>query len=340
MTAPSADDHERESGGVGSQVADAELMAPLRELVRGGRLAEPAPARAIAWMIAAPVTWVGAYLVAEAAGSPLVWVLAWAVQAPLILSAVAGQHEAIHRNLFRQRWANHVAGQFWGSMLLFPYGVYRAGHLQHHAATHAPGDSEPLDLYSGLVQYLVLAPISGLLFLGLNWWHALSTLVGRPPDYLRNRSQARITRVSALVSLVEVAAVVVATVRWPGVMVTGFFVPALFGLVLVMLVTLPEHYLCNLGPASVAVTTRTTISNPVMRFFFWGTNFHAAHHLVAGVPSQRLSEVHEAIEPRLAHVERGYLRWHWGLMRMMASGRHPDAHPPAPDDPTADLVLE
>ena len=73
---------------------------------------------------------------AAAIGHWIGWVIAWTIQSMFVLTAIAGQHEAIHGNLFKARWANHVAGQFWAAILLFPYGLYRASHLQHHVATH------------------------------------------------------------------------------------------------------------------------------------------------------------------------------------------------------------
>ncbi|MFT7648993.1 MAG: fatty acid desaturase [Candidatus Poriferisodalaceae bacterium] len=296
-----------------------EARERVRQVVAERGLAEQSPARSFAWLVGAPAGWFGAYFAANAIGHWATWVAAWTFQGLLTLSAVAGQHEAIHRNLFRSRWANHVAGQIWGTFVLFPYGLYRTGHLQHHVATHREGDTEPLELYTGLRQYLLLTPLSGPMFLVMNFWAALKTMVGRPPTHIRTPQQRRIANMSTALLLGTLTSVALLLRHDPGILVRAWLAPFVIGSLIVATVTLPEHYLCRLGDGTAFETTRTIVSNPVIRFFFWGTNFHTAHHLVAGVPAHKLRVLHNDLAGTYDHVESGYIKWHLRLACQLAT---------------------
>ncbi len=295
----------------------------LRGEVRSLGLGGPSPTRSVLWCIGVPSAWVVAYVAANGIGHPLGWLAAWSLQALLTLSAAAGMHDATHRNLFASSWANHVAGQLWGSMLLAPYGIYRAAHLQHHVATHEDGDSEPLDFFRGVAEYVLMGVGAAVLYLGANWAWALRTAVGRPPAFVRTSQQRRIALVSSALAAVVLGLAVAATIAAPRAMLLGYFVPFALGALVLAMVLLPEHYLCPLGPASALDTTRTTVSNRLVRFFFWNTNFHTAHHLFANVPAHRLGPVNDLVLDEVRHVESGYLRWHRELFRLLATRQHP-----------------
>jgi fatty acid desaturase len=151
------------------------------------------------------------------------------------------------------------------------------------------------------------------------------TRVGKPPAHLRTRRQLRIANISTVISMLILASIVAFGWFHPSIVTRAWLIPLRGGMFLTAMVTLPEHYLCQLGPGTALETTRTTVSNRLVRFFFWGTNFHTAHHLVGGIPSHRLAKVPAMMADQYGHMERGYLRWHTRRMWMLASGRHPTA---------------
>jgi len=278
--------------------------------VDGGRSTRRAIGLALIYTAAATVGWVVEH--------PLAWACVWMLQGLAFLGCVAGQHEAIHGLLYQRRGLNHAAGAVWGALLLFPYPAYRYGHLEHHRRTNMEGDTQPSPPFRNAWEYALFAPLSGALFVGAQWVAALRTLFGRPPTWLRGQRQRVEVRINTLLMLAALGFVAALTRAYPLAALRLYWAPLLVGgCVWVVLVTIPEHYGCDSGPASAFDTTRTTTSNAVLRWFFWGTNFHTAHHLHPNVPAPRLGELHDYIAPRCGHVERSYVRWHLHLLRSL-----------------------
>jgi fatty acid desaturase len=296
------------------------LPKDVAEYVRVNDLTAVNGARSTRRAIGVVAVYAGLAAAGWTVNQPWLWPLVWLLQGLSLLGCIAGQHEAIHGLLYRHRRLNHSAGAAFGAVLLFPYAVYRYGHLEHHRRTNSEGDTQPSPPFRNVVEYLVFTPLSGAMFVGLQWWAALRTLAGRPPDWLRASRQRLEVQVSTGLMLAAIAAVTAATIANPHAWLVLYWAPLLFGgCVWVVLVTIPEHYGCEAGPAPAFATTRTTISNPVMRWFFWGSNFHTAHHLHPNVPSPRLAELHEYIAPRCEYVESSYVRWHVRLLRTLVS---------------------
>jgi fatty acid desaturase len=61
----------------------------------------------------------------------------------------------------------------------------------------------------------------------------------------------------------------------------------------------------------------TIVSNPLVRFVFWNTNYHAAHHLTPGVPFHAIERVDALIAPDVAPRwrVRSYLAFHGARLR-------------------------
>jgi fatty acid desaturase len=55
------------------------------------------------------------------------------------------------------------------------------------------------------------------------------------------------------------------------------------------------------------LNTRTTISNPFMRWIAWNMPYHTEHHLYPGVPFHKLPRLHALVKHRLQTVSPGYL---------------------------------
>jgi len=81
---------------------------------------------------------IGNFVMYHAAPMPLlVHVLVGAVAIHLAFTI---WHEAVHRNVFRAAWANHVVGALGMFPYMTPYFMQKWIHLQHHARLNEPGD--------------------------------------------------------------------------------------------------------------------------------------------------------------------------------------------------------
>jgi fatty acid desaturase len=257
---------------------------------------------------------------------------AWIVMGWLLLGNGAIVHEAAHRHLFPSARANHIVGAIAGAAVLLPWGVYRPYHLSHHRYTVAIEDPEgpPLRFHSRL-EYPLLA-LGGLAFLIRLNGYGIATAAGRPPPWLRTRPQRRIAVTDTALSLIVLALVVALAIRNPGVLVSGWLIPWLIALlVIVPLVLVTEHYGATVGTVEAAENTRTVVSNRLVRWVYWNNNFHMEHHELPPVVFQALPKLDGASADRLpgAWVSPGYLAFHRGVWRSLPwrAGSGKDGHP-------------
>ena len=289
------------------------------DFVAEHNLAAPSARRTNSRTAVVVATYAGAAWVGFTLDSLPVWILAWLVQAFILNGAAAAMHEAVHGNLYRSKAANRVAGVLWANAVLMNFSLYRAYHLQHHAHTRSDGDPEPQEEFGAAWQYVLGMLLLGYLFIGGLWVTSLRAVLGTSPWYARTQARVRDIRVDGAVLLAFQAGVVIAAVLAPGIVLRLWLAPALIVLTGIAAVTaLPEHYLCARVP-DVFQSTRTTLSNPLFRYYFWNTNYHAGHHLYPGVPFHAAPRLHDRIADRIANIDRSYTSFHVGLLRTLRS---------------------
>ena len=91
-----------------------------------------------------------------------------------------------------------------------------------------------------------------------------------------------------------------------------WLLPVLVGQPFLRAYLLAEHTGCPSGEGT-AVGTRTTLTNPLMRFLAWNMPFHSEHHAHPQVPFHALPALHRrwADHPDRAQrgrLDRGYVR--------------------------------
>jgi fatty acid desaturase len=96
-----------------------------------------------------------------------------------------------------------------------------------------------------------------------------------------------------------------------------WFIPLLIGLPFLRLYLMCEHTLCPNSDDGFA-NTRTTISNPVVRFLMWNLPYHAEHHLFPNIAFHNLPEAHRYLRPHLKYVARGYIQAQSEIVRSLA----------------------
>ena len=100
----------------------------------------------------------------------------------------------------------------------------------------------------------------------------------------------------------------------PRTMLELYWGPLAFYLPMASAIALPEHYRCGDGPATLP-STRTTISNGLVRMLIWNSNYHVEHHLFPWVPSCNLPRAHRLVRGELRHCSSGYLAFHARVLR-------------------------
>lgn len=261
----------------------------------------------------------GGWLVLETRGTW--WMLPALLLQGILVNALFGAlHEAVHYGAFKTRWMNDVLAFFSGAAILNNAGFYRHYHYAHHRYTQDPA-RDP-ELISAVVprtwgQYLYR--ISAIPFLIVRARDLFVFPFGKrgSVDYIHEAAWPEVHRwgrwLLALYAVLIVGSIVIQTdtVLWV------WFIPLLIGLPFLRLYLLCEHTLCPESDDGFA-NTRTTLSNPVVRFLMWNLPYHAEHHLFPNIPFHHLPEAHTHLRPHLKYVARGYIQVQSEIIRSLA----------------------
>ena len=221
-------------------------------------------------------------------------------------------HEAAHRTPFASRWLNDWVGQLIGFLLLLPFGAFRLFHWDHHRYTQDP-EHDP-ELASGLPA--TRAAIVWTWLGGPNWISRTSTLInhgvlGRVREPWLARAKHRAVIREARLYLAGYALLLAISIYWQSTFLIWLWVlPVFCGYWILRPYLLCEHTgVPNNG--DIINRTRTTFTNPVIKFFAWNMPYHTEHHTYPAVPFHWLPELHALMANRLVNAEPGYLTA-WG----------------------------
>ena len=260
-------------------------------------------------------------LIFAASSSLLLLIPAMFVHGVVIVFLFAPMHECTHGTAFRRRRLNSVVGYICGFLLLRSSLYFKYRHADHHTYTQDPErDPDLVPMPGSRRSYLAEV-------LGASFWPKLVGALYRSsrgryneleqrflPESERGRVTFETRVLISLYALVTVASILTGT--WLLVL-TYWIIPRVLAEPLLRLVRLAEHTGMEEGPDPLT-NTRTTLTNPVIRFLYWNMPFHAAHHLAPSVPFHSLSNLHERLPEH--PVEYGYVRVHRGLLRDAAKG--------------------
>lgn len=239
------------------------------------------------------------------------WLLATVpLQGVILIFLFAPLHETIHGTAFATAWKNRWVGWFCGLLLMLPPSYFRAFHLTHHAHTQNPERDPEL-----------IAPKPGtwgqalLYHSGLPYWIAqirglLLAASGRlQGNFITSRSAPVIEREARIALAVYAMLALGSLLLWNGLLFWLWVLPALIGQPVLRAYLLAEHWDCPEVP-DMRANTRTTLTNPAVRFLAWNMPYHAEHHAYASVPFHALPDLHRLMAPELKVVSPGYLSVH------------------------------
>ncbi len=236
-------------------------------------------------------------------------------------------HECTHSTAFRTRWMNSAFATFCGLVLMRPALYFRYRHAAHHSYTQDPArDPDQVPMPDGLAGYL--GEVFGMEF----WPKMIGTLhrgvTGRfnerEKDFLPVSERSRIIwEARCMVAFyIALAAASVVFSFWPG-LLAFWIVPRLIAEPSLRLVRMAEHTGMEEN-ANWLANTRTTVSNPVVRFLYWQMQYHAEHHMAPSVPFYNLEALHHALpgkpEEREYVISKGYIRAHRDIVANLGNG--------------------
>jgi fatty acid desaturase len=261
----------------------------------------------------------GSVLIFETMGT---WWLALALvlQGVFINSLFGAMHESVHYGAFRLRRLNDVLAFFSGAAILNNAGFYRHYHLAHHRYTQDPA-RDPELITSGTPRSWgsYLLRVSSLPFLALRLRDIFLFPFGfrGDVDYIHPSAWTEVRRwgrlLLAFYGLLLVGSLALQTTF----LLWVWVIPLLIGLPLLRLYLVCEHTLCPNSDDGFS-NTRTTISNPIVRFLMWNLPYHAEHHLFPNIAFYRLPEAHQYLRPHLKFVARGYLQVNREIVKSFA----------------------
>lgn len=233
----------------------------------------------------------------------------------------AALHETVHRTVFRARLPNDAVARLVGLVHFLPADYFRRFHTAHHRFTQDPARDPELagPKPTSLAGYL--SYVSGFVYWRDRAAELLRHAAGRvTADFVPAFERRRIANEARahLAIYGAIAAVAVAS-GWSAPL---FFwvLPALLGQPFLRLYLLAEHTGCPECPDMLA-NSRTTRSNPLVRFLMWNMPYHVEHHGYPYVPFHALPALHSLLADRLRVTAPGYVAVHRAYLGALLAGR-------------------
>ncbi|MGB2926305.1 MAG: fatty acid desaturase [Limnothrix sp.] len=220
-------------------------------------------------------------------------------------------HECIHRTAFANNRLNDVVGWFAGLFSFYNSTFYRRYHKWHHRFTQIPDQDPELGdrLPTNVWEYLVVLS-------GVTWWWGkiqghLSIAAGQVEDYpfLSATAQKEVIRSTRLQLLVYAGAIAISFTVGKPLFLLYWVLPLAIGQPILRAILLAEHTGCSSDGHSLT-NTRTTLTNPFVRFLIWEMSFHCEHHLYASIPFHALGNAHDLVGQHFTNNTSGYLSFH------------------------------
>ena len=244
------------------------------------------------------------------AEDPWVLVPSLVVHGIVLIFLFCPLHESVHRTAFKTRWLNRVAGWLGGAVMILPPKFFSHFHFAHHRHTQIPGEDpellsrKPTD-WSSFVYVMS----------GMEYWRRailglLSRAAGNIDSTFTPEPQRPRVVLESRIFLAGYAAAIAWSI-WAGsdLILWLWVYPALIGQPFLRGYLLAEHWGCP-TVKDMWTNTRSTVSNPLVRWLAWNMPYHAEHHAHAGVPFHALPALSRRMEAARQVVSPGYLPFH------------------------------
>lgn len=249
------------------------------------------------------------------------WLLpALAVHGAVLVLLFCGLHETVHRTAFRSRRINDAVAATLGFLVLVPANHFRAFHMDHHRFTQIPGRDPELAIAKPTTIGAYVLVMLGIPFLRDQVRGIAARAAGRVADsFVAPHARPAIVREARIHAALYAAVAAAIAAGWTAPLLY-WAAPLLLGQPFLRLLLLAEHAGCPMR-ADMHVNTRTTFTNPFVRFVTWNMPCHIEHHLYPGVPFFALPRLRRATSEARGTTARGYARFHLDYVRALAAGR-------------------
>jgi fatty acid desaturase len=226
----------------------------------------------------------------------------------VLIFLFCGMHEATHFTPFRSRWLSRALGHFAGFLLVLPFEYFRLFHWDHHRFTHDPSRDPELTQPPPATLAGYLFHISGL----PNWRTRILTvtrhaLTGRAPQpWIPPAKSAAVVGEARAYLVGYLALLSVSVWLQTAVLLWLWILPAMAGQVFLRNYLLAEHTGCP-DSGDALSNTRTTYTNPVVRFFAWNMPYHVEHHACPSIPFHSLPAANAHFRDHITVADQGYL---------------------------------
>jgi fatty acid desaturase len=231
----------------------------------------------------------------------------------------APAHETMHQTAFASRRANAVVGWLTSCPSLLNWHFYTAFHLAHHRHTQIAGLDPELGIVPPASPRDYVLRVLGVPFWRLRIRVATDCLRGDLSEYpyVSVAAAPKIIRSGRAMLLLMVGGSLASAVLFGWATPLLYWIgPQLLGQPPLRGYLLAEHTGCTQDRNGLT-NTRTTLTCAPVRLLMWEMPYHAEHHLFPSIPFHRLADAHALIRSKLRHVQPGYVRWNWGLMRSL-----------------------
>lgn len=255
----------------------------------------------------------GGLVLLEAPFQPLLILL----QGILIVFLFTALHETIHKTAFRSAGLNNAVARICGFFLVLPPDWFRYFHFAHHRHTNDPARDPELagpkpDGPGAYLWYL-----SGLPLWASHLRKLFVTAAGRNRDtFVPPKGAVKIRREARIFLALYAAIIGLSVILQSDAAIRVWLLPALVGQPFLRAYLLAEHTRCP-QVSDMLENSRTTFTGFLVRFLAWNMPYHAEHHAFPAVPFHRLAAFHALARPHLKITERGYGRFHLGLMKAL-----------------------
>ena len=261
------------------------------------------------------------------------WGTLWAVpvfvvHGILINYLYAGQHELSHGTPFKTKWMNEWLGRVIGFLMLYPRDFDLIQHTAHHKWTQDwERDGELVREPYTLKTYL-------LWFTGPTYWWTRLTRLYRLCRGIVIEPYIRPDQAHIVIREARIHVALYAAIALISVMVQTWAAVILW--VAPMVVTKVFHQLQNtiehLGLShadNILENTRSTRTNPVMRWMCWNMQYHTAHHAFPSVPFHRLRELNATMTQGAGQPPHsmGYIEFQIAVIRKLWGGKSEADYP-------------
>ncbi len=246
-------------------------------------------------------------------------ILCWTIIGFCIHGMAIFAHEGAHGSLTKIYWLDRIIGFFCGLPGCFPCNNYRATHLLHHEFENTSKDPDNLDAN---IKHPILRSLVFYIWAFVGMPIYILVLIVTGPI----RAKIWYDRLICLFEPLLMTGIYIKLFQYAllhhemDLLINGWLMALPFTVIIANIRGLAEHtQIFHETPVNHLKSTRTTLTNGWISFFFNNQNYHLEHHLFPHVPWYNLPKVYEVLknhyEKKQATICKSYTDYMLGVLR-------------------------